>query len=77
MEFTTNKNCHYCGADIFWAEYNTNTNGSNYNLDRKDNAIGYSKENCVACCGRCNESKSNHFTYEQFVQIGDLIRSWR
>ncbi len=27
-------------------------------VDRIDNAIGYTKENCVPCCAICNNSKS-------------------
>ena len=26
-------------------------------IDRKDNTIGYSFDNCVSCCGDCNYSK--------------------
>lgn len=75
--FTKLTQCHYCGANIRWAEFDIIRNGSNYNLDRKDNSLGYSRSNCVVCCPRCNRAKSNHFTYEEWVQIGDLIRSWR
>ena len=35
-----------------------------YNLDRKDNSIGYSKNNCVVCCSTCNYIKGDKFTYE-------------
>jgi hypothetical protein len=68
--------CHYCGAEVRWSEHHITRNGSAYNLDRKDNSIGYTKENCVVCCPRCNRSKSDHFTYAEWVQIGALIRSW-
>jgi len=71
-EFTKNYQCHYCGVGVHWAEFDIIRNGSNYNLDRKDNSLGY----CVVCCARCNRSKSNHFTYAEWVQIGALIRTW-
>lgn len=29
------------------------------------------------CCARCNWSKGDQFTYEEWKQIGDLIRSWK
>lgn len=29
-------------------------------IDRKDNLKGYSKENCVSCCKRCNRAKDVH-----------------
>lgn len=29
-------------------------------IDRKDSKLGYNKENCVACCKQCNQSKMNY-----------------
>lgn len=77
LEFIKIGECHYCGEKVTWAEYCLQKNGYRYNLDRKDNAIGYLKSNLVVCCWNCNETKSDRFTYDQFVQIGALIRSWR
>jgi hypothetical protein len=77
LVFTGTKGCHYCGGSINWTEYNVVKSGTQaYNLDRKDPEVGYSLENCVVCCPRCNRAKSNHFTYEEWVQIGALIKSW-
>jgi len=76
LDFTKIKQCHYCEAPVEWTEFHLVRNGSRYNLDRKDNSIGYSKENCVVCCKRCNRIKSDHLTYEQMLQIGALIRTW-
>jgi hypothetical protein len=77
VDFTKINECHYCEAPVEWAEFHTTKNGSKYNLDRKDNTQGYTKENCVVCCTRCNYAKHGHFTYEQMLQIGLLIRSWK
>ena len=74
LGFTSITECHYCDAPLIWEPFNK-VNG--HKLDRKDNSLGYSKENCVVCCSFCNRAKSNIFTYEQFLQIGDLIRSWQ
>ena len=74
LTFTSQKECHYCGSEILWKQHSGNANG--HKLDRKDNSLGYSKRNCVVCCPRCNRAKSNHFTYEEWVQIGALIKSW-
>lgn len=71
LAFTIVESCHYCGADILW-----NAQGQRYNLDRKNNTIGYSKDNCVVCCKECNMIKSARFSYEQMLQIGALIKSW-
>jgi hypothetical protein len=77
VQFTTVTKCHYCDTAVHWAEFDIMRNGSNYNLDRKDNCQGYYNRNCVVCCARCNRLKSNQFTYEQMIQIGALINSWR
>lgn len=43
-------NCHYC------------TRKTACGIDRRDNSKGYSLENCVPCCRRCNDAK--HTTSE-------------
>ena len=73
LEFTKQPDCHYCGKALNWKPHSS-SNG--YKLDRKDNSLGYSKDNCVVCCPRCNRSKSDHFTYEEWREVGQVIRSW-
>lgn len=75
LAFTSILICSYCGAAVQWAERNTHKN-QRQNLDRKDNTQGYIKKNLVVCCWRCNNIKGDHFTFEQFLEIGKLIRSW-
>jgi len=79
VDFTKTTNCHYCHAPVEWVKYSIGaTKGAGgYKIDRKDNTKGYSKENCVVCCSSCNRTKGDRFTYEQFVQIGKVIRSFR
>ncbi len=36
-------------------------------IDRKNNNQGYTKENCVMACLKCNTLKSNKFTDEEFM----------
>lgn len=52
-------NCYYCGAAP--ARICKGVRGRvsfPYNgIDRKDNSIGYTQENCVSCCTRCNYAK--------------------
>jgi hypothetical protein len=76
------KECHYCGADIYWRIYDDQprlgkprTHG--YNLDRKDPKLYYVMSNVVVCCKRCNMAKSNYFSYEEWVEVGKLLRSFR
>lgn len=78
LTFTTRKNCEYCNVPIRWSEKNIRGGKvTGYNLDRKDNSIGYTLENCVVCCKRCNIAKFNHFTYEEWKLIGAFISTWK
>ena len=78
LVFTAVPECHYCGVAIVWNQHNiTGRVTCRYNLDRKDNEVGYTKENCVVCCKECNIVKGDRFTYEQFLQIGAVIRTFR
>lgn len=82
LEIASNEpDCHYCGAKLVWNKHNA-ANGladkrqSGSNLDRKDPAGPYSKDNVVACCGRCNYGKGTHFTYDEWVKIGEVIKTF-
>jgi len=75
LEFTKQSQCHYCEENIIWRPHGDQKSG--YKLDRKDNNLGYTKNNCVVCCPRCNWAKSDHFTYDEWLQIGRLIATWR
>ena len=64
----TKENCFYCGAEpeTVYASHLPN-GGYVYNgVDRKDSSLGYSLENCVACCKMCNWMK-NTFSVEKFI----------
>jgi hypothetical protein len=65
-------NCHYCGAppvSIMKGSPTRPMNGEfRYNgIDRKDNTIGYTTENAVACCAQCNRAKSTT-PYDEFKE---------
>lgn len=55
------QNCAYCGYPPMM-EYHEKNNHHRYfvynGVDRVNNSIGYTKENVVACCKICNNSKS-------------------
>lgn len=78
LNFTKQKNCHYCLDKINWIEYST-VNGkfkSNaYYLDRKNNTKGYSVKNCVVCCTKCNLAKGNRYSYEEWYGMTKYFRS--
>jgi hypothetical protein len=57
LEFAKNNKCHWCGTEVRFAEHNLHKHGTNYNLDRLNCKIGYTKENCVVSCKFCNRAK--------------------
>lgn len=79
-ELAQHPECHYCGEPVeFYAVFRRwgTRKKSGYNIDRKDSSVGYTRNNCVVCCARCNFAKNKWFTYSEWVQIGALIRSWK
>ena len=74
----TSQSCHYCGADptptrgvvLEWSQYLCN------GIDRKDNTIGYVKENCLPCCTTCNSAKMDK-TYSEFIDYLDKLVIYR
>lgn len=68
------KECHYCGAPVVWQEYSIRGGASN--LDRKDSRLPYTMDNVVVCCKRCNIGKNRFFSYDEWKQIGALIKNW-
>jgi len=78
LDFTRIKECHYCGVEVIWSERkNSEQTQLRYNLDRKNNEICYTKDNCVVCCGNCNFGKSNRFTYEEWVVMSIALKEFR
>lgn len=58
--------CHYCKGPLDQA---------GYNLDRKDNSLGYLIDNVVPCCGRCNSIKCEHLTYNEMIVLSATLRA--
>ena len=71
LEFTKNKNCTYCSQKIIWNKYGREN--TKYNLDRKNNNNGYSKENCVVCCWNCNNLKGNKLSYDNMLLLSNVL----
>ncbi len=79
LKFTKEENCHYCSANITWHPHTKRNSieikGSRaYKLDRMNNDVGYHIDNCVVCCKRCNEGKSNKFSYEEWFGMTKFLR---
>lgn len=73
LTFTKVDQCHYCHAPVRWVKFERKA----YNLDRKNSDKGYSIENCVVCCQRCNFAKSNRYTYEEWFEMNRCFREGR
>ena len=52
-----NKGCHYCNASL-----NKETGAG---LDRINNNKGYTMNNIIPCCGKCNQIRNIHLTKEE------------
>ena len=44
-------------------------------IDRMNNDRGYENDNLALCCQRCNNIKSNYFTVDEMLLIGQIIKS--
>lgn len=71
IEFTKQESCHYCNDKIPWKAHGRGANSTF--LDRKDSGP-YQKDNVVVCCWRCNDSKSNNFSYEEWYAMTEYLR---
>lgn len=54
----TSSSCHFCLKETT----ETHLNG----VDRKDNNLGYTIDNCLPCCSECNYMKGE-LSYEDFI----------
>jgi len=68
--------CVYCGDSVVWHPY-SNHHQTATNIDRKDNTTGYTKENCVICCHRCNCMKSNFPVEDFLLHCEKIAKKWR
>jgi hypothetical protein len=58
-----------------WQEHGENNPG--FWLDRKDNSIGHLKGNLVVCCGNCNKTRRDAFSYEEFLLLAPILKQIR
>lgn len=61
LHFTSVTTCSYCGEKIVWEPFPVRKQrySQAYNIDRIDNSKGYSLNNCVVCCWKCNKLKGS------------------
>lgn len=77
LEIIKDSKCHYCDIPLKYEKYSRywgKTHSRAHQLDRKDNNLGYNKENIVTCCWECNRLKSDRFSYEEFIQLSPILK---
>ena len=67
--------CHLPGSTLscYGSSFRKGKRGLHLEVDRKDARGQYSPENCVLACYPCNNAKSDVFSYEEFLCIGEAI----
>lgn len=78
LKDTFKKDCMYCGSPPKSVMRTKETYGEYvYNgLDRIDSSQGYTEDNVVACCTRCNQMKNDMSVPEFFKKIGEVYARW-
>jgi len=77
----TKQNCWYCNQEPAQMNrvYGKNKPKNAYYLyngvDRMDNAVGYTMDNCISCCGRCNHMKHVLHVEDFINHIRKIIRN--
>lgn len=71
--------CFYCGDKETNKLIKKNYPPYYYNgIDRIDNSMGYTKDNCVSCCEFCNKAKRNipiEKFYEKCIKIAEIAKN--
>ncbi len=55
--------CVYCGD-----------NSNKLGFDRINNYLGHTLNNSLVCCEICNMTRGDRFTYDEMIQIGQVIK---
>lgn len=56
------QDCFYCGQPPSMTAKNTVVKRKYSGVDRRDSREGYTPDNCLPCCKKCNSAKSNYST---------------
>lgn len=78
IKIIESKKCHYCNTLLQFNPYTRDENSKYvsraYQLDRKNNNLGYTVENVVPCCWNCNRIKSDIYSYEEFLLLSPILK---
>lgn len=73
----TQLNCHYCGSepDSFFGDKKRH-NGlyKNNGIDRIDSFLGYTLDNIVPCCKKCNYMKNTLTLKEFYEHVNKIVK---
>ena len=59
------QSCHYCDGPL---------SKHGIAIDRMDNSKGHVVGNCVPCCGRCNYTFGDYYSYEEKLMLAETIK---
>ena len=62
--------CHYCKKDVLFG-YGKGNLSNSLTIDRKDNQVGYTIDNIVFACRKCNTIKGMWFTEKEMLEIAE------
>lgn len=66
------KVCHYCGCSL---DTQILDRANRFEIDRKDSTKGYTIDNIVLACSRCNIAKFDYWSYKEFKKyLGPAIK---
>lgn len=43
-------------------------------LDRKDSSKGYTEDNVVTCCAKCNQIKTNILSFKEMIAVAKTLK---
>ena len=67
--FLTGQTCTYCQSPL---------PAMGHGLDRKNSALGYSVDNCCACCASCNRIRGkDDITHEEWLVLAQELKKLR
>lgn len=76
FEIITSKNCFYCGVNPSKLSKTKHSIYLYNGIDRKNNLIGYTLENCLPCCTMCNKSKRD-IDFDIFINWIKTIKNFK
>lgn len=75
----TKQRCHYCNSLPKSIKRVRNRHGQPYvynGIDRVNNSLGYTLDNCVPCCEMCNRMKLAYSVDQFRNQVIDIYKNW-